>query len=213
MAVAVGLRIVCAATVLAAALWTVPALAACAPTPECLEEIEQAHRDTRTLTARFVQTKHLTLLDAPLVSRGRFALKRPDRLLWRVEDPEPLSVVIDGGELRVPGGRPAMTGAPVAAVAGWLGSMFAGDVRSLERAFDVSAREDEGAVEVQLRPREAAWRRFFTVAELRFARPALTLAAIRLRDALGDSVEIELHDVRRNDEVPDSTFAIDAHQR
>jgi hypothetical protein len=195
---------------LAAAVAAAPALAGCTSSDACLGEIQRAHRDTRTLRARFVQTKHLRLLEAPLVSRGRFILARPDRMLWLVEEPEPATIVVDGGELRVPGlpeaERRALAGAPVAAFTRGLGAMFTGDLGALGRAFEVRAREDGSAIEVDLRPLEPRWQRFFRTAELRFARPDLLPRTLRLRDALDDTLEVELRDLERNVEVSDATF-------
>jgi outer membrane lipoprotein-sorting protein len=84
-------------------LAAVPARAACDSTDSCLRAIEAAQADARTVSARFTQTKHLSLLDEPLVSSGRFMFRRPDRIRLDIESPRPATIVITGREISIPG--------------------------------------------------------------------------------------------------------------
>src|SRR5262245_636016 len=96
------------------------AIAACMSTEDCLRVIEQAQHGTQTVSAEFVQVKHVTLLDEPLVSTGRFVFKRPDRVLLRVETPQAATVAINGRDVRIPNlperDRQALAMTPVAAM-------------------------------------------------------------------------------------------------
>ena len=187
------------------ALWAV-----CASTETCLHEIEQAQQDTRTITAHFVQVKHLSLLDEPLTSTGRFVFKRPDRVLLEIEQPQPARVVIKGQDVQIPNlserDRQALAMAPMGAMFTQLSAIFTGAPQALRSNFDVDAREDEGTIHITLVPRREARQRMFRQIDLRFARPELLAREIRLEDAFGDHLEITLRDAQRNTEVPDSTF-------
>lgn len=59
--------------------------------------IEQAKIET--MTADFVQDKESELLVEAQRARGRFAFRRPDRVLWEYEEPDPMQVLVDEGEM------------------------------------------------------------------------------------------------------------------
>ena len=185
-------------------------VARCASTEACLRLIQQAQQDTRTMAAEFVQVKHVSLLDEPLVSTGRVIFRRPDRMLLKIEQPQPLTVTIQGRDVQIPNlperERQALGMAPMAAMFTQLNAIFTGSMQALEQEFEVVAAEEDLAIQVDLVPRQAAWKRMFRSIHLRFAGPELAAQKIRLDDALGDSLEITLRDVQRNIDIPDSMF-------
>ncbi len=188
--------------------------AACTSTADCLRVIEQAQRDTRTVTAAFTQVKHVSLLDEPIVSSGRFVFKRPDRVLLKIEKPQAATVIITGRDIHIPNlperERQALAMVPAGAMSAQLGAIFTGSTQALQEGFEVTARDTGTSIEVKLLPRQAATQQMFREIDLGFSGAELFATQIRLADALGDSLEITLHDVRRNVEVPDSTFDVDA---
>ena len=58
-----------------------------------------------------------------------------------------------------------------------------------------------------LTPTAADFQRLFRTIALRFAGPDTMVSSMRLDDALGDRLEVELRDVQRNVELPDALFA------
>jgi outer membrane lipoprotein-sorting protein len=200
----------------AAPLWllvllTGAAHAACDSTDACLAAIDAAQAGTRTISARFTQTKHLSLLDEPLVSTGRFVFKRPDRMRLEIESPHPATILINGRDISIPGmsdrDRQQLAMTPMAAMFSELGAMFSGSATALRQHFQVAARSADGAVEVTLTPTLPEWQRMFRTIQLRFAEPALVLGSMQLDDTLGDRLDIVMRDVQRNQDVPDSLFA------
>jgi outer membrane lipoprotein-sorting protein len=185
-------------------------LATCTSTDSCLRAVAEAQRETRTIEADFVQTKHLGLMDEPLVSSGRFAFKQPDRVRLDVVNPEPMTILIDGRNIRIPGlteeQQKAVAMAPIGAMFGQLARIFRGDVEGLSKDFEVTAQADGAAVHVHLVPRRADWKQAFHSIDLRFAAGLTTLETFRLEDELGDDVEVTLRNVRRNRELSDAFF-------
>ncbi len=190
------------------------AAAACASTPACLQVIEAAQRDTRTITADFVQVKHISLLDEPLTSTGRFVFKRPDRIRLQIDKPQPALIVINGHDVQMPNlperERKALAMAPVATMFQQLGAIFTGNTQALQEGFEVSAAAvagaDPPAIAVDLQPRLAAWQQMFRTIHIRFAGAHWMAQEIRLENGLGDRLEISLRNVQRNTDVPDAIF-------
>jgi len=187
------------------------ATAACDSTPACLEQLEAAQSDLRTLNARFTQTKHVSLLNEPLVSTGRFRFKRPDKVRLDLETPQAATVLIDGRNVSIPGVSAAdmqgMAATPMAAMFTELGALLGGQFERAQAHFQVEARAvaDDG-VAVLLTPTLPEWQRLFRTIGLTFAGRPLVINSMRLDDALGDRLEIEMRDVQRNIELPDAIF-------
>jgi outer membrane lipoprotein-sorting protein len=54
---------------------------------DTMEEIGDQAGDIRAVKARFVQEKHLEMLDNPLISKGELYFRAPDSLRWEYTDP------------------------------------------------------------------------------------------------------------------------------
>jgi hypothetical protein len=191
------------------AIAAAPAHAACDSTDSCLAAIEAAQKDTRTVSARFTQTKHLSLLDEPLISTGRFVFKRPDRMRLDIDSPRAATILINGRDISIPGisdsDKQQLAMTPMAAMFTELGSMFAGSPAALRQRFQIAALPADGAIEVADAHRTGlAAAVSYDPAALH--RTGLVIGAMRLDDALGDHLEIVMSDVRRNQEIADSEF-------
>lgn len=191
-------------------LATAARAAPCDSTASCLAVLAAAQASTRTVDARFVQTKHLSLLDEPLVSTGRFRFRRPDHVRLDVETPRPSTILIAGRAVTIPGlsasEQQALAGSPMAAMFTELGALFAGNLEAAPAHFTVEARAAGDAIEVVLTPTAPDFQRLFHTIALRFAGPDAVIQSMRLDDALGDRLEVALRDVRRNVELPDAVF-------
>jgi len=197
------MRAIGSMTVLVASLIAAQVAAAACETPQsCLEAIGASQRDTRVLSARFVQTKRLSLLTEPLISTGRFAFRQPGELLWELDTPR-VTVRIDKSGVHIPD-VPAAQYADLAPFSGMmreLSAVFTGSWDRVEASFTVTVMPEPNVVRVSLVPRNPEWQRMFRAMELSFLRPDLLIHTIRLDERLGDSVEIAFSDIHRNDAV------------
>jgi outer membrane lipoprotein carrier protein len=64
-----------------------------------MERVRLQQQEMKTAEARFVQKKESSLLAAPEESTGTFDYAAPNRVRWEYVSPNPISVVIDGGEM------------------------------------------------------------------------------------------------------------------
>lgn len=197
---------------LGALLFAAPAAAApCETSDACLKVLAAAQTATRTVDARFVQTKHVSLLEAPLVSTGRFRFRRPDHVRLDIESPHPTTILIAGRRVTIPGlpasEQQALAGSPMTAMFTELGALFAGQLERAPGQFTVEATSAGDAIDVILTPTAPDFQRLFRSIALRFAGPQPVIRSMRLDEALGDRLEVELRDVRTNVELPDAIFA------
>jgi outer membrane lipoprotein carrier protein len=64
-----------------------------------MERVRLQQQEIKTVGARFVQKRESSLLVAPEESSGTFDYAAPNRVRWEYVSPNPISVVIDGGEM------------------------------------------------------------------------------------------------------------------
>lgn len=179
----------------------VHAASLCGDTASCLQAIEAGQRSMQVLSARFRQTKYVSLLNEPIVTEGRFALRPPDSVLWQVGDP-PLTIRMDKSGVELPEAvkREAGDGArQLSAALQRVAGLLSGSVQSLRGPFDVEARPDGDAVVVHLAPRDAGVRDLFSSVDMVFAAPHFHVASVKLEEALGDRLEISFFDVHIDD--------------
>lgn len=127
------------------------------------------------LEASFVEEKHLRLLAAPLVSRGKIYFARPGFLARRVEAPRPSTVIITPDSLRYRDaggdGRIDLRSRPdVQSFVESFVRVLAGDQASLEQTYALSftaASTQQPKWRFELRPKAATLAELITRLEIR----------------------------------------------
>jgi outer membrane lipoprotein carrier protein len=165
--------------------------------------VEEHHRRTRDLVARFTQTYRSGLLRREVVERGRLSLKKPGRMRWDYEAPEKKTFVSDGRRFYfyVPADRQVIVkeqsderSLPAQLLSG--GEILAHFEVALEPA-------GEGFSRLRLTPRREdpdLVRAFLSLdADAR-------IRAVEIEDAQGSLSRFEFEEVRENVGVKDALF-------
>lgn len=148
-----------------AALAAGPALAAAEPAVPDLEALMRGMASAPGVVAEFRESRQVGLLREPIESRGVLHFVPPDRLVRRVTEPAPSSLVIDGRRMWLldgAGPAPADLSADPAArqfVENFV-VLFGGDLEALRARYETRFEADADGWELRLRPRDAMVRRF-----------------------------------------------------
>lgn len=188
----------------------VPALAGEAPpasetTRAVLSRIEGRMAEVRTIRARFHQVKRVPLFAREIALDGEIGLAKPDRFLWRVEQPVAYCLVMDDTGFRqwdaetrrIQKGR--LEGNPVLrVVVDQLTGFFSGRFLAMTQDFEITlARSAPVELSGAVRPGSpaAASLRSFTV---RFGADERYVSSVTVIEKEGGETRIEFHDVRLN---------------
>ena len=143
--------------------------------------------------ASFVEERTLSLLQEPLVVRGRFAFDAPDRFRWETLAPTASRLAVEGDEARLSRGgaerRVDLTS--LTSAARWLAlsrRLAAGELDAIEEAFSVVATGDPADWQLLLTPRDGDAHGDLRSVELRGGAGALR--EMSLRFAGGDHSRI-----------------------
>jgi hypothetical protein len=117
----------------------------------------------KTARGKYVERKHLAMLETPLESSGTLLYSAPGRLEKRMLSPRRESLILDGDTLVLDSNGHHRTFAlqehPVVwAFAESIRSTLAGDLPTLQRFYEVSLEGHSGAWRLRLRPKESRMR-------------------------------------------------------
>ncbi len=155
--------------------------------PIAVADLQRLLQEAPKRELRFRETRESPWLAAPIESSGSMTFT-PTMLEKRVEQPrrEILRILTDRLELVAPGATSArqlmFSEAPaVAALAGALRQVMAGDLQALDKDFRLTALGDERQWTLQLAPRRQDISRFIKQLELQGAGPRLQVIMIEER--------------------------------
>ena len=156
-----------------------------------VEELMRSLAQVRSRTARFVERKHVAILNAPLESSGTLVYTAPGRLEKHTVAPRAESLVLDGDRLTLEDKERdqkrtfALPEYPViqAFVEG-VRSTLAGDLPTLTRFYQVALEGNERRWRLLLRSREQRMRDF--VSEIRISGSLDRIRTIEIVETEGD---------------------------
>lgn len=196
-----------AALALAAALAAPAPRPAAPPDPRALalaRRVQATYERTRDLEARFVQTYTYAAFGRRQVSSGRLQVKRPGKLRWDYEQPEPKVVLVSGRRLVQwePRANQAYVDEAFDATAMSAAVTFLLGTGDLAREFELSVEPSGGLVLVP-REEDPRVRRIVLTTD---AEGAVTRT--RVEDGAGNVNELRFEDVRRNTGLADAAFEV-----
>lgn len=156
-----------------------------------LVQLMQGLAQVKSARGRFVERKHLAILEAPLESSGTLAYAAPGRLEKHMLAPRRESMILDGDTLVIDdketGRQRAFTlqEHPVLwAFVESIRSTLNGDLATLKRFYEVSFEGDPAAWRLRLRPTEKRMRQ--AAAEIRVGGSGNWVGSIEILEAGGD---------------------------
>jgi outer membrane lipoprotein carrier protein len=174
-------------------------------------EVQRRYDATKDLAAEFTQALHLAAGGQVVRSKGRMFFAKPGRMRWEYDSPDPQTIIADGEVLWVhqPEDGQVLKAPLEGAFHSETPVSFLFGVARLERDFKPSLDQDppEGAVRLRLDP--VAEDRALGVLFLEVDRDTFDIRAATIRDPLGNSTEVRLENLKRNQGLDRSLFVFE----
>lgn len=188
-----------------------------AATPVSLEtvikKIQEQQKNTTTLQADFRQEKELALLSKPEVSIGTFIYSRPNNVLWTYAAPKKVQMVIAGGVLTTY--YADLGKAERVDVKRFEDRIFkymgaSGAIDELARYFDFTFTDSKSkpVFGLNLTPKNRAVSRRVRSIKLWIDKKTYLTTKIEYVEGDGDITRYEFTNIRINEPVPQSRFAL-----
>jgi hypothetical protein len=174
------------------------------PAPDDLETLMREFAASGVVRARFRETRHLSLLAAPLELKGVLYFAPPDRLARFTTQPTVSSVVVRDGRVAMRDDRRHRVlrlakNDVVRDVVGSFLTLLSGDLEALRDRYTLRYRAHETAWTLDLEPRSRASRRVLSL--MRFEGQGFGVTAMEKREPNGDTTRTVFEEVETRVEL------------
>ena len=187
-------------------------MVAVAPAAEALEvtrKVQARYDATDTFSSPFEQEIRIEAGGQVIRSSGQVAFKRPGRMNWRYEAPEPQTIVADGKSLWIyqPEDHQVLKAPLRDAFESRTPVSFLLGVARIEEDFEPSllAPAADGSVRLKLLPKSDPQGQLGALT-LELEPVTFDIRAAIVQDSLGNTTRVSLRDLRRNVPVDDGLF-------
>jgi outer membrane lipoprotein carrier protein len=174
-------------------------------------QVQRRYDETKDLAGEFTQALRLAAGGQVVRSAGRMYFAKPGRMRWEYESPEPQTIIADGKTLWVyqPEDAQVLKAPLKEAFHSDTPVSFLFGVARLERDFKPSLEKDapEGTVRLRLDP--VAADSALGVLFLDVDPTTFDIRAATIRDPLGNTTEVNLRELRRNQGVDGALFVFE----
>lgn len=178
-----------------------------------IRKVQEQQKKTRTLQADFRQEKVLALLAKPEVSTGTFLYSQPNNVLWTYDAPKRVQMVIAGGFLTTY--YPELGKAERIDVRRFEDRIFrymgaSGAIDELARYFDFTFTDSKSkpVYLLDLTPKTRAVSKRVQRIKLWIDKTTFLTSRIEYVEGDGDITRYEFTNIRVNEPVPPSRFAL-----
>jgi outer membrane lipoprotein carrier protein len=180
---------------------------------EVLKEVQKRQSAVKTLQAEFVQEKSLALLAQPQVSRGFFAYEKPDKVLWRYDEPTPVTMLIASGRMTTY--YPKLSRAETIEIGRFQDRIFkymgaANAIGELSTWFNFrfSDRKGDATWKLELLPKTSQVSKRVKGITIWIDRQTFLTSKFEYIEADGDMTRYEFSSIRVNAPMPPATFKL-----
>lgn len=180
---------------------------------DVIRKVQEQQKKTQTLQANFKQEKELALLSKPEVSAGTFTYSRPNNVLWTYESPKKVQMVISGGTLTTY--YADLRKAERVDVKRFEDRIFkymgaSGAIDELARYFDFTFTDSKSKPEwmLDLTPKNKAVAKRVRRIKIWIDKKSYLTNKVEYVEGDGDITRYEFTNIRVNDPVPASRFAL-----
>ena len=176
------------------------------PLDQILQKVEARFAGTG-FSARFDQVSTIKAMDIKDRAKGSLLVKRPGKMKWEYETPEPQSIITDGINLWVyrPGENQVMKGVAPEFFADGKGASFLSDMRQIRKKFNISLSPDRnGRYVLKLLPIEKQYDIRHILLEI--SKQTFDIDSIVTYNSYDDENRINLEDYKHNLSPDDSNF-------
>jgi outer membrane lipoprotein-sorting protein len=186
------------------------------PQPELLRVLRESRAPYYTFATRFVQRKHLAILDVDLQSEGMIFFRRPGSVRYEILAPVRSLMTYDGKKVQCytfTEGAWKLLNNPAATAIGQvlrqIGRWIQGDFDSDRRMFDLDVvPADNYAGCIRLTPRNEALAKYIQRVEIYVEKaPDYRVTRVIIRESEVDLTDMRFRQELRNPSIPEGTFS------
>ncbi len=181
-------------------------------TKEISEKISSYSKKINTLKSDFVQEKHLSILEQPIVSKGDFLYKKQNKILWRYNQPVNYTIIINNNKFYIKDQSKLSTydikSNPVfKQINNMIVSSINGDIVN-NKNFKINFYENKTQYLAVLEPVDDNVKKMIKSIEMYFNKTDLFVEKLKMVENKTDFTLIKFKNKQQNINIPDADFII-----
>ena len=174
------------------------------------EKIIAFNQSSESLKSNFVQEKHMSILNKPFISTGKFLYKAPDKVRWEYTAPFSYIVILVNNHVSIKDGSDLQNfdmskNAVFKEVNRVMNGMVSG--RMLEdKNFEGTYYESSDQYKARLIPKISSVKAFIEEVHLYFNKQTLQIQKVEMIEKEGDKTVIIFKDTKVNEAISDELF-------
>ncbi len=177
------------------------------------KNLQSATSKTSTIACDFVQEKHISKMNQPVISKGKFWFKRPSSIRWEYTEPYSSLIILSKKKAYVKDQNNSkeydMESSKMFQNLGEvMFSFILGDVSAAEKNYKIDYKENNETYYVQLIPVNKTMSGTLTQIEMYFDKKDYTLTKITMYDSGSDFTSIWFKNKTINKEVSGELFKL-----
>ena len=174
---------------------------------EILEKVEKRY-SLSGFTAGFFQSSTLKALKITDTAVGKITIKRPGKMRWIYEAPEPQSIITDGNRLWIyrPDDNQVMLGVAPSFFGGGKGASFLTDIRVMKKTFDITVETPDvpDRYKLKLIPKQKTID--ITHIFVWVSSKTWDISEVATYNTYGDETRLEFSNIEFIDDLPEPLF-------
>lgn len=155
----------------------------------------------KSIDCDFTQTRHVSIMDEDMVSKGHMSFAAPDHLEWRYTSPNPMGLVLDGETVTIESAGKSNTADTrqnrmYREISRLLMGSISGSALTDSRTFETSVTKDKGFIVAELVPKKAELKRMWSKMTMYFTASTMIADHIEILEAGGDTTTIVFTNIR-----------------
>lgn len=174
------------------------------------QKIIAANSSASTLQASFTQEKHMSILNKPFVSTGKFYYKNPDRIRWEYTSPFSYTVVLKNNKVSIKDGNDLQNydmsnNAIFKEINNTMGGMMSGKMLEDDN-FTKTFYESKSNYKAVLLPKSDKIKSFVKEIHLILNKETLLINNVEMLENGGDKTIILFQNTKQNSPISDTVF-------
>ena len=176
-----------------------------------IEQIAQATAQTKSLTCDFVQKRSSRLMSDPVISTGRMAYERRERLRWEYTTPRELVFIMNSGKayIKKDGRKTLLDAARSKAfrkISTLIMSCVTGQGLTDSKTFHTTVKQESGKYILTMTPRQKDLQRMYSSITLHYNPKLQAVDQVEMQEKNGDMTQIEMTKIMANAKLSPDTF-------
>lgn len=155
----------------------------------------------KSIDCDFTQTRHVSIMDEDMISKGHMSYAAPSHLEWAYTSPNPMELVLDGETVTITTAGKSSTADTrqnrmYREISRLLMGSISGSALTDSKTFATAVTRDKGFIVAELVPKKAELKRMWSKMTMYFNASTMIADRIEILEAGGDTTTIVFTNIR-----------------